>query len=81
MTTIAVIALLLVCVLLLRRRITTLESLLGRDCVVTDNNRTYLAVCVAVSWHGSIAVRGLTSANRKTVWIDRRDVGEQVRWL
>ena len=57
------------------------SSLLGRECVVTVGNRSYLATVVAVSWKGAVAVRGRTPGTTATRWIDRRHVDRQVRWL
>lgn len=53
---------------------------LGRPCAVTFGGHSYLAVCVAVSWHGGVAVKGMTIRTRKTVWIGKRDVQRIVRW-
>ena len=74
-------------VMVLRLRARTKATLnpyahwLGRTCAVTFGGHSYLAVCVAVSWHGGVAVKGMTIRTRKTVWISKHDVPEIVRWL
>ena len=60
--------------------VSTYANWLGRTCVVTFGARSYLATCVAVSWHGAIAVRGMTGLNRESVWIAKQDVQRCVRW-
>jgi len=60
--------------------VSTYAGWLGRTCVVTLGARSYLATCVAVSWHGAVAVRGMTSHNRESVWIAKQDVQRCVRW-
>lgn len=55
--------------------------MLGRECVVTIGNHSYLANCVAVSWKGNIAVRGQMRTTRKVRWIRRSKVKECIRWI
>lgn len=53
---------------------------LGQHCVVTIGGHSYLATCVAVGWHGAVAVRGMTPATSNTVWVPKGEVEDHVRW-
>ena len=55
-------------------------SRLGRECVVTIGGHSYLSTCVAVGWHGAVAVRGMTPATSNTVWVPKGEVEDHVRW-